>query len=89
MLLEKYENDTIFVRMRSDDHLNWRRKTCRKKASRSAEEKFGLLANFEVLTEMGSGSTDWSIPVGLRKIVQRKVVETAFKKKTKKTPTYR
>ena len=44
------------------------------------KEKFGLFVDFEFLTEMGSWGTDWSIPVGLRKILQRKVVENGVRK---------
>ena len=45
------------------------------------KEKFGLFVDFEVLTEMGSWGTVQSIPVCLRKILQRKVVENGVRKK--------
>ena len=44
------------------------------------KEKFGLFVDFEFLTEMGSWGTNLSIPVGLRKILQRKVVEKCARK---------
>ena len=44
------------------------------------KEKFGLFVDFEFLTEMGSWGTDYSIPVGLRNILQRKVVENGVRK---------
>ena len=43
------------------------------------KEKFGLFVDFEFLTEMGAWGTE-SIPVGLRKILQRKVVENGVRK---------
>ena len=49
------------------------------------KEKFGLFVYFEFLTEMGSWGTDKSIPVGLRKILQRKVVENDVRKKRPRT----
>ena len=49
------------------------------------KEKFGLFVDFEFLTEMGSWGTDYSIPVGLRKILQRKVVENGVRKKRPRT----
>ena len=42
--------------------------------------KFGLFVDFEFLMEMGSWGTDYLIPVGLRKILQRKVVENGVRK---------
>ena len=52
---------------------------------RYIKETFGLFVNFEFLTEMGSWDTDQSIPVGLRKILQRKVVENGVRKKRPRT----
>ena len=45
------------------------------------KEKFGLFVKFDFLTEMGSGGTDSSILVGLRKILLRKVAENVVRKK--------
>ena len=49
------------------------------------KEKFGLFVDFEFLTEMDSWGTDQSVPVGLRKILQRKVVENGVRKKRPRT----
>ena len=49
------------------------------------KEKFELFVDFEFLTEMGSLGTDESIPAGLRKILQRKVVENGVRKKRPRT----
>ena len=45
------------------------------------KEKFGPFVDFEFLKEMASWGTDYLIPVGLKKILQRKVVENGVRKK--------
>ena len=44
----------------------------------SLKEKFGLFVDFEFWTEICSGGTDSSIPVGLRKSSNGKWLKTAF-----------
>ena len=56
-----------------------------KNLGRNLKEKFGLFVDFEFLTEMGSWGTDYLIPVGLRKILQQKVVENGVRKKRPRT----
>ena len=55
---------------------------------KNLKEKIGQLVDFEFLTEMGSWGTNKSIPVGLRKILQRKVVENGARK-TVEVPVFR
>ena len=51
------------------------------------KEKFGLFVDFQFLTEMGCWGADQSIPVGLRKILHRKVIENGVRKKKKRPCT--
>ena len=49
------------------------------------KDKSEQFFDFEFLTEMGSWGSDYSIPVGLVKFLERKVVENGARKKVART----